>query len=40
VLRATGSVRATAKHFQRDRRQIYRWMTTLGAAKGSTDGSS
>jgi len=25
-----GSVRATAKHFQRDRRQIYRWMEAYG----------
>ena len=25
-----GSVRATAKHFGRDRRQIYRWMETFG----------
>ncbi len=26
ALRRTGSVRATAKHFDRDRRQIYRWI--------------
>ena len=25
-----GSVRATAKHYARDRRQIYRWMDQFG----------
>lgn len=31
VLRATGfNVRATSKYFGRDRRQIYRWLTTYG----------
>lgn len=30
VLKDTGSVRGTARHFERDRRQIYRWMTAYG----------
>jgi transcriptional regulator with GAF, ATPase, and Fis domain len=29
VLQRTGSVRATAKHFGRDRRQIYRWIEAM-----------
>jgi transcriptional regulator with PAS, ATPase and Fis domain len=32
MLRQTGSVRATAKHFGRDRRQIYRWIEAYGIA--------
>ncbi len=30
VLRETGSVRGAARHFDRDRRQIYRWITAYG----------
>ena len=33
VLRETGSVRAPARHFARDRRQIYRWMAAFGVGK-------
>jgi DNA-binding NtrC family response regulator len=29
-----GSVRATAKHFARDRRQIYRWLESFGIPRG------
>lgn len=32
-----GSVRATAKHFDRDRRQIYRWMEQYGLRKRESD---
>jgi transposase-like protein len=28
--RLEGSVRALARHHQRDRRQIYRWLTSFG----------
>ena len=30
ILKRLGSVRATAKHFERDRRQIYRWIRSYG----------
>jgi transcriptional regulator with GAF, ATPase, and Fis domain len=33
-----GSVRATARHFGRDRRQIYRWMESFGLRERSPDG--
>ncbi len=33
-----GSVRATAKHFERDRRQIYRWMEAYGL-RGEDEGT-
>ena len=34
--RAGGSIRATARHFGRDRKQIYRWLTAHGL-KGKSD---
>jgi hypothetical protein len=37
ALRAYGSIRATARHFNRDRRQIYRWMETYGIDKSARD---
>jgi transcriptional regulator of acetoin/glycerol metabolism len=36
VYEATGhSVRATSKHFGRDRRQIYRWLESFGIERGN-----
>jgi len=35
VIAETGSVRATAKHYGRDRRQVYRWMEQLGLRDAS-----
>jgi transcriptional regulator of acetoin/glycerol metabolism len=33
-----GNVRAMARHFQRDRRQIYRWLDTYGMRGKDDDG--
>src|SRR5262249_20701485 len=32
-----GNVRALARHFRRDRRQIYRWMEAYGLREGARD---
>ncbi len=37
VLAETGSVRATARHFGRDRRQIYRWLEAHGLKAPASD---
>jgi transposase len=38
VYEANGrSVRATSKHFGRDRRQVYRWLEQFGIGRPSDD---
>jgi transcriptional regulator of acetoin/glycerol metabolism len=39
VYEGTGySVRATSKHFGRDRRQVYRWLEQFGIERKPSDG--
>ncbi|MCO4763141.1 MAG: sigma 54-interacting transcriptional regulator [Myxococcales bacterium] len=40
VLRSTGSVRATARHYDRDRRQVYRWIATYNIEDAEFSGTS
>jgi transposase len=41
VYRANGhSIRATAKHFGRDRRQAYRWLEQFGIERRPSDDES
>jgi transcriptional regulator of acetoin/glycerol metabolism len=37
LARLGGSVRATAKHYRRDRRQIYRWLDAFGLKDRAKD---